>query len=225
MRRLRPGDVFIDLGANTGYYTLLAAKLVGPAGRVVAVEASPPIYDQLLRNVQLNGLDNVRTIARAVSDSTGTVELFGGPVGNRGETTLVAQRGFAPQAIVEKAPFDRLVELDEFRRARLIKIDVEGHEPEALSGLFGWLASARDDLEIVVELTAQSELAARGIRQSEILDTFAHYGYWAYRLDNRYWWWTYARAEHSGTAYRLRGPVDELADVVFSKVDQESLVL
>jgi FkbM family methyltransferase len=225
MRRLRPGDIFIDLGANTGYYTVLAAKQVGSTGRVIAVEASPKIYDQLLRNVKLNGLDNVRAIACAVSDSTGTIELFAGPAGNRGETTVVAQRGFRSQAVVQKERFDTLIELEEFRRARLIKMDVEGHEPEALSGIYHWLASGRDDLEIVVELTGQTELAARGVRQSEILDTFARNGYCAYRVDNRYSSWTYARAEHSVMAYRLRGPLDELADVVFSKADQESLTL
>jgi len=224
-RRLRPGDVFIDVGANTGYYTVLAAHLVGPDGRVVVVEASPTIYGQLLSNLKLNALGNVRAIECAVSDAAGTAELFAGPVGNRGETTLVAQRGFPAQAIVQKAPFDALIDPDEFRRARLIKIDVEGHEPEALSGLFRWLPAARDDLEIMVELTGQTELARRGIQQSELLDRLAGYGYWAYRVDNRYTWWTYARGEHSATALRVHEPMDELADIVFSKVDQDSLAL
>src|SRR5262245_25225023 len=52
--RLRAGDTFIDVGANIGYFTLLASRLVGPTGHVYAIEASPSIYQRLTRNVGLN---------------------------------------------------------------------------------------------------------------------------------------------------------------------------
>jgi len=51
---LKPGDVFLDVGANVGYYTLLASRLVGDTGRVIAVDASPSVYEILSRNVSRN---------------------------------------------------------------------------------------------------------------------------------------------------------------------------
>jgi hypothetical protein len=72
--------------------------------------ATPTIYDQLLLkilNVKLNEFDNVRAIACAVSDSNGTIELFAGLADNRGETTVVAQRGFPSPADVVFSKVDQ----------------------------------------------------------------------------------------------------------------------
>jgi Protein-L-isoaspartate(D-aspartate) O-methyltransferase (PCMT) len=57
--RLRPGDVFVDVGANIGYYSLLASTIVGPSGKVVAIEASPAIHGLLVDNLRRNRADNV----------------------------------------------------------------------------------------------------------------------------------------------------------------------
>ena len=64
-RTLRRGDTFVDVGANIGYFALLASKSVGPAGRVVAIEASPTICASLQRNVASNGARNVRVVNAA----------------------------------------------------------------------------------------------------------------------------------------------------------------
>src|SRR5882757_4827335 len=60
--RLRPGDTFVDVGANIGYYSILASRLVGDEGRVVALEASPAFHQQLLKQVRLNEGRNVRAV-------------------------------------------------------------------------------------------------------------------------------------------------------------------
>ena len=60
--RLRAGDVFCDIGANIGYYTVLAAPIVGDAGKVVAIEPSMTTHEMLAKNVKLNNADNVRTV-------------------------------------------------------------------------------------------------------------------------------------------------------------------
>jgi len=57
--RLRPGDVFVDVGADIGYYSLLASTIVGPSGKVVAIEASPKVHGLLVDNLRRNGVDNV----------------------------------------------------------------------------------------------------------------------------------------------------------------------
>jgi Protein-L-isoaspartate(D-aspartate) O-methyltransferase (PCMT) len=75
--RLRPGDVFVDVGANVGYFTVLASRLVGESGRVVAIEPSPLANTVLRRNVSDNGGENVRVENVAVWDSSGEVVVFG----------------------------------------------------------------------------------------------------------------------------------------------------
>src|SRR6185312_15602233 len=61
---LQPGDTFIDIGANIGYFSLMAAKLVGPAGQVYAIEPWPPTLKILRHNIQLNGFRNIQVIDR-----------------------------------------------------------------------------------------------------------------------------------------------------------------
>lgn len=73
---LSPGDVFIDAGACVGLYTAVAARLVGPTGKVVAFEPAEVTYPILERNAQLNAEGNVTTVQAALSDTVGTAELF-----------------------------------------------------------------------------------------------------------------------------------------------------
>jgi Protein-L-isoaspartate(D-aspartate) O-methyltransferase (PCMT) len=86
--RLRPGDVFVDVGANVGYFTVLASRLVGESGRVVAIEPSPLANSVLRRNVSDNGGENVRVENVAVWDSSGEVVVFGASQRIVGGTTL-----------------------------------------------------------------------------------------------------------------------------------------
>jgi hypothetical protein len=74
--RLRDGDVFVDVGANIGYFSLLASRLVGRHGKVVAIEASPNIFAMLSANLARNGAANVEAINIAVSDRVGTTQLL-----------------------------------------------------------------------------------------------------------------------------------------------------
>ncbi|TAJ32208.1 MAG: FkbM family methyltransferase, partial [Reyranella sp.] len=74
-RVLKPGMTFIDVGANDGYYTLFAARRVGPAGKVVAVEPSSRERAHLQRNLGRNGLENVHVVAAALGAEPGVVDL------------------------------------------------------------------------------------------------------------------------------------------------------
>jgi len=88
-RRLMPGDTFIELGANVGYFTLLASQRVGENGAVVAVEAAPDIFRQLQDNLARNAARNVRAVPIAVAAAAGTVRLFADHRGNLGATTTI----------------------------------------------------------------------------------------------------------------------------------------
>src|SRR3954466_14688534 len=106
--RLRPGDVFVDVGANVGYFPLLASRLVGTEGRVVAVEPFPRTNAVLRRNVAASGVENVRVEDVAVWDSSAELELFGASDRIVGGTTLdpawAARWSFDTQITVSAEP-------------------------------------------------------------------------------------------------------------------------
>src|SRR5208282_6099756 len=74
-RRLRPGMTFVDAGANRGYFTLQAARLVGSSGRVISIEPAPENYSYLQRSIELNGYTNTRALPIALSDRDGSASL------------------------------------------------------------------------------------------------------------------------------------------------------
>src|SRR5574341_861166 len=93
-RRLSPGDAFIDVGANIGYFSLLASKLVGDSGTVVSIEASPRTFDLLQGNLARNRAHNIRAVNVVVSDRRGRVSLFRGPEDNICLTTALGDPRF-----------------------------------------------------------------------------------------------------------------------------------
>ncbi len=183
-KRMRPGDTFVDVGANIGYFSLLAASLVGPKGKVVSIEASPSIFEMLNDHLRFNHVRNVHTINAAAAAGPGTLSLYRGPDDNLGRTSLLASRGLSLEATVVA---DRLSTLagDDLRRARLIKIDVEGAEPPILLDLLSVADSLRRDVEIVVEITPE-DMQQFGITTAEIFERYKAAGFNAYLLENSY---------------------------------------
>jgi len=81
-RTLQPGWVVADVGAHVGYYTLLAAQIVGSEGRVFSFEPDPTNFSLLRRNIELNRLRNVVAVPKAVADRDMRLKLFQDPQGN-----------------------------------------------------------------------------------------------------------------------------------------------
>ena len=185
--RLKPGDVFCDVGANIGYYTVLAAPIVGAAGKVVGIEPSPATHEMLKRNVKLNNAVNVRIVNAAVSDQPGTLTLFRAPDSdfNRGVTTTVAGRGFVPEVDVPALPLAELLLPDEKQRLRLVKIDVEGAEGPIMQNLFETIADYPETMEIICEMSA-SETIVGGPDADTIIKRFAGAGFRAFAIPNVY---------------------------------------
>ena len=128
-RRLSSGDIFIDIGANIGYFTLLASRLVGKTGAVIAIEAAPHIFHALEENLARNNVQNARAVPVAVAAEHGTVGLYSGGIDNLGATTMIPTRGHGPVLLqVEADRLDKIVTPLELSRARIIKIDIEGAE-------------------------------------------------------------------------------------------------
>jgi FkbM family methyltransferase len=135
-----PGDVVIDLGANVGYFTLVAAALTGPTGRVIAVEPLPENLAALRRNVTLNELTHVEVIDAAVSAREGTAALTVGGT-NQSSSIVLEDRGSSAIS-VDTVTIDGLVERYGVRPA-LIKMDIEGAEEDAVEGGRSTLAEMR----------------------------------------------------------------------------------
>jgi FkbM family methyltransferase len=137
-RCLSPGDCYVDVGANSGYFVLLAATAVGPRGRVIAFEPAPRPFARLARNVSKNHLESVVRILRAgVGEGPGRGSLYI-------STTEDGMSSFVPRTFgsveVEVTSLD--VSLKGLC-PRLIKVDVEGSELSVLRGASFVLSSAR----------------------------------------------------------------------------------
>ena len=183
--RLRPGDLFVDVGSNIGYFTLLASRAVGPEGSVVAVEASPSTFRLLLRNLELNRVSNVRAVNVAASSTRGTLTVHEGPAHNRGLASTVADRGATSTAEVTALPLQEILSEDELRRARVIKLDTEGGELAIMQALLPSLDLMREDVEIVAELDP-AYFSYQGHSVDELVDPLRERGFRLYRLQLDY---------------------------------------
>jgi FkbM family methyltransferase len=220
--QLRPGDGFIDVGANIGYYSLLASTLVGGSGSVVAIEASAAIFLQLQANLAVNHAVNVRSVNIAASNRAGTLPLYRGPEHNRGETSLFRGAGFQADGSVQAAPLADILDPREATNARLIKIDVEGAEGAVLPGLEPLLRASRPDLELIVELHPQY-LTEPGKNADGLVELVRSAGFHAYRLENDYWPLNYLKNRKAHRPARLRSSIEEETVILFSRRDGETL--
>ncbi|GEM_PF-1635920 len=106
-RNLRKGDTFLDIGAHVGFNSLIASRVVGPDGFVLAVEAAPDLFDKLRGNLEINQVMNVRAVNRAVSDRDGVMMLSRPmPENSAGRSLLPGDREGTP---VQCAPLAELV--------------------------------------------------------------------------------------------------------------------
>lgn len=126
---LEPGDVFVDIGANCGLFTLVAARAVGPSGRVLAIEPSPKMVRRIRFNVAANGIANVAVVQAAVGAEDGNATLYGGD--HPGLASLCATVGGSATEVA-MAPLLALVQRANLDRIDMLKIDIEGYEDRAL---------------------------------------------------------------------------------------------
>ncbi len=226
-RRLMEGDVYVDVGANVGTFALLAAKSVGPNGRVCAIEASPRIADRLRRNLGMNGglAASVEVIEAAAGSEEGVVTLFKGPTKNEGMTTSLPERGLAEEGSVRSAPVGELIDRATLGRARVIKIDVEGAEREVLAGLARSISDLNRTAEVIVEFSPHWWRASQpGV--AEVLEPYQRAGFNVYIIENNYWPWRYLWPNDVAPPRRFRGDLQSITsrvDMVLSRVDAESL--
>ena len=223
---LAPGDAFLDVGANIGYFSVLAARRVGESGSVVAVEPSPRVFLLLEESVRLNENEReIRLVKAAAGCDVGSVAVYSGPSHNIGLTTTVAERGFELEGMVPSMPLDVMLRPEEKAALRMIKIDVEGREPDVFRGMEDLIRSAPTDLELVIELSpdwwSDATLSVPGVVQP-----FLDAGFNIYEIRNSYWPWRYLWPRSVPRPRRRRSPLPRRArrlDLIFSRRDAEFL--
>jgi FkbM family methyltransferase len=130
---LRPGDVFLDVGANVGYYSVLGALRVGVLGRVLAFEATPPTAVQLRKNLEANGLSQVEVIEAAVTDGRARWVRLGVPAHAYGMASVTRANDAGVESF--RVPAVTLADAAaDIASIRMVKIDIEGGELAALRG-------------------------------------------------------------------------------------------
>jgi FkbM family methyltransferase len=177
-RLLTKGDVFIDVGANIGLFTVIAGKCVGALGKVLAVEPSLPTCKILKSQIALNDLENVEICQVGVSKEEGELELYQGTDANdtfNSFGTPIWEGVFTPTKVPVKT-FDGLVqERLEGRPIRLVKIDTEGWECQVLAG--GGASLARADAPALMIEFCEKALKTSGSSCVELYQAVRDYGY------------------------------------------------
>jgi FkbM family methyltransferase len=167
---LGPGDLFVDVGANFGFWALAAAHR---GCRVIAVEPVPATRALLAANAARNGLsDRVQIFAGAVSDSVGSLSVAV-PGGESGQASVHPDAAAELEGFtVEATTLDNLLGK---QRVRFLKIDVEGHEPAVLRGATRALRSGQ--IEFVLLELATAVMDRSGASAASLIDALEAHGY------------------------------------------------
>lgn len=147
--QIKKGMTVLDIGANIGYYTLIAARLVGDEGKVIAFEPDPTNFALLKKNVEGNGYKNVILVQKAVSNKAGEVKLFL-RAGNLAGHHLYDAHDGNKFVTVSAITLDEYLENENLNKIDFVKMDVEGAEWGVLQGMRN-LIEKNNDVKIVLE--------------------------------------------------------------------------
>ncbi|MFH1228288.1 MAG: FkbM family methyltransferase [Planctomycetota bacterium] len=185
---LKPGDIFIDVGANIGYLSAIGAGLVGKTGQVHSFEPVPEYFQSLNRMANLN--QDYRIIANqsAIGETEGTANIN---VVNTRKWHNIGAHSMVPGIIqkenlsakiqVPVCRLDNYIEKHSLRNISLIKIDVEGFELPVLKGLENFFRSGSQLPQILCEITP-SAYPKLGFKVTDLLDYMESAGYLPYSL-------------------------------------------
>jgi FkbM family methyltransferase len=184
-KTVKPGDIVVDVGANIGYYTLIAADLVGKEGMVYAFEPEPSNYKLLTKNVEINNFRNVTLIQKAVSEEMGRIKLYLDKV-NLGAPSFSEENIF-----IERGSYIdvKTISLDDFfenhkkeENLNFIKIDAEGAEGLIVNGARNILQ--QNNPKILMEFWPYGQKNI-GTDPIKLLNTLMDYGYRMRLVDDK----------------------------------------
>jgi FkbM family methyltransferase len=181
---LEPGGTFFDVGANVGFFSILAARAVGTTGAVYCFEPVPTNASRIRWNARRNGFRNVHLLEVAASDESGSTTLL---LAKHPGGAVIASAGAPPDPAgaidVPTVTIDELVSAGRVRPPSVVKIDVEGAELAVLRGMLATLRQHRP--VIVCEIDAPDEEALQA-KRGEITQLLEAAGYDIERLGASY---------------------------------------
>lgn len=182
---LRPAMSFVDVGANWGYFTLLAASLVGQNGRVLSLEPDPRIFSLLQANITRSRLKQVTALPLAAAHERGTLSLVGYAEdgGNFGVSRIAANSDKQERVFqVSSNSLDHILQEQSLLSVDLMKMDIEGAEVLAIAGLEESLTKKRIK-RLLLELHP-IELAEQGSTIAAVIEKLQSAGYTAWTIDH-----------------------------------------
>ena len=180
LKLLRPGSTFIDVGANIGDFSLLAASVTGSAGRVLAFEPEATNCCLIKRNIELNGYKNIEVFQLALSDSNGEASLYLGDRCDYHSLLKDQPERKAGVIAVKTRTLDSFLEEFGQDRVDMIKVDVEGAELKVLRG-------AREMLRRNPNVVILLELHPRmGVNPAEVCDFLRQLGLSLFQMSSQF---------------------------------------
>jgi FkbM family methyltransferase len=178
-KMVKEGMVFADIGANIGYYSLLVSQLVGKEGKIYAFEPAPENYSTLLKNIEMNGYQNIITVNKAVSNTNGIVRFFideSNPLYHK----LKNSKDIKGTIEVNATTLDDYFK-DKERKIDIIKMDVEGAELAVLKGMRRVMTENKN-LIILAEFSPEN-LRLFGANPDDFLHELVENGFKIYEID------------------------------------------
>jgi FkbM family methyltransferase len=139
---LNKGDLFVDIGANEGMISLLASRCVGTKGRIISFEPNPTPRLKFEKNVELNHINNIEIIPAGASSESGKLDLFV-PAVNTGEGSFAISEHEEREGQIISCPIVVADDVLAGLNPALIKIDVEGFEPNVIEGLRSTISNTK----------------------------------------------------------------------------------
>lgn len=206
---LRPGMSFVDVGANIGYFTMLASTLVGPTGAVSAFEPNTENCRQILLSVARNGFGNIKLHPLALTESVGSA-FFSSAIGSNGALLSSADDTLMnPNClVVATAPMTLLVD-----KADVIKMDVEGAEGVVVKGALPLIERLRP--VVTAEFSLEMIPRVSGMSGLEFIELFTRRNYRVELLDRQHRTAARTPIDDPAAFVAAYGPLTRIEDLVF----------
>ncbi len=173
---LKPGDTFVDLAANEGYFSVIASKIVGEKGTVLAIEPQERLQNIIQKNIELNKCKNIKISKTAISDKFGKAYIHLTSDMNSGASSLLRPTRYPlPRQQVDTATLSSVFRSMGIDKCKLLKIDIEGWEYEAIMGSLDLFKDHRIEI-IALELHPKA-LNKRGHSGQEITNKLKDLNY------------------------------------------------
>ena len=183
-QHLKAGDVFYDIGANVGFFSIVAAKLVGEGGKVYAFEPGENNANSIRHNAELNNFDRIQMIEKAVSNTSGEGQLLLAKYsGGHALATADAPPDLAGQVTVDLVSIDDLIAAGQIEPPNFVKVDVEGAELDVLKGMTQTIKTYQPTVIYEVD---DGDRAAYERKYQELADFFKSFDYKVTQTENSY---------------------------------------